>query len=71
LSINPDDITPLLPHTNALAINLAETIIITQTIQNITNLIQSFVDSSLLEAMILYHQTKATAIHIAMNIYIT
>jgi alpha-mannosidase len=66
---NSLDITQLSP-TNLSAINLAETIIITQIIQNTTNLIQSFTDSSLLEVIILYHHTKAIAIHITIKTFI-
>jgi hypothetical protein len=48
----------------------ADTIIIIHTIQNITNLIHSFILSSLSDVIILYHPINATAIHITINISI-
>jgi hypothetical protein len=57
--------------TKEFAINLAETIIIIQIIQNITNLIPSFKFSSFSEVIILYHPKNAIAIQTTMKKSIT
>jgi hypothetical protein len=55
--------------TKDVARNLAETIMIIHNIPNPTNLIQSFMESSLSDVIILYPPMKATAIQITIKIF--